>query len=49
VIEPLLADPARLEAMGAAARSLARPSAAADLAALVEAAAGRTPLVTNGA
>lgn len=35
-LEPLLADPARLEAMGAAARTLARPNAADDLADLVE-------------
>jgi len=35
-LEPLLADPARLEAMGAAARTLARPNAADDLAELVE-------------
>ncbi len=35
-LEPLLADPARLEAMGAAARTLARPDAAGDLADLVE-------------
>jgi undecaprenyldiphospho-muramoylpentapeptide beta-N-acetylglucosaminyltransferase len=42
-LEPLLADPARLAAMGAAARTLARPDAAADLAALVEeTAAGRS-------
>jgi len=40
-LEPLLADPARLEAMAAAARTLARPDAADDLAALVEAAATR--------
>ncbi len=38
-LEPLLADPARLEAMGAAARTLARPRAADDLADLVESAA----------
>jgi len=38
-LEPLLTDPARLEAMAAAARTLARPHAAADLAALVEDAA----------
>jgi UDP-N-acetylglucosamine--N-acetylmuramyl-(pentapeptide) pyrophosphoryl-undecaprenol N-acetylglucosamine transferase len=38
-LEPLLAEPGRLEAMGAAARTLARPTAAADLAELVEAAA----------
>jgi UDP-N-acetylglucosamine--N-acetylmuramyl-(pentapeptide) pyrophosphoryl-undecaprenol N-acetylglucosamine transferase len=35
-LEPLLADPGRLEAMAAAARTLARPEAAADLASLVE-------------
>lgn len=35
-LEPLLADPARLEAMGAAARTLARPNAADHLADLVE-------------
>jgi len=35
-LEPLLADPARLEAMGRAARTLARPDAADDLADLVE-------------
>ena len=40
-LEPLLADPARLQAMSAAARTLARPHAADDLAALVEAAATR--------
>jgi len=40
-LEPLLADPARLEAMAAAARTLARPRAADDLAALVEEAAGK--------
>jgi UDP-N-acetylglucosamine--N-acetylmuramyl-(pentapeptide) pyrophosphoryl-undecaprenol N-acetylglucosamine transferase len=40
-LEPLLADPARLQAMAAAARTLARPRAADDLAALVEAAASR--------
>jgi undecaprenyldiphospho-muramoylpentapeptide beta-N-acetylglucosaminyltransferase len=41
-LEPLLSDPARLDAMAAAARSLARPAAAEDLAALVEkVAAGR--------
>ena len=38
-LEPLLADPARLEAMAAAARTLARPDAADALAELVEAAA----------
>ena len=43
-LEPLLADPARLENMTAAARRLARPHAADDLAALVEAvAAHREP------
>ena len=42
-LEPLLADPARLEAMAAAARRLARPRAADDLAKLVEAAAARRP------
>jgi UDP-N-acetylglucosamine--N-acetylmuramyl-(pentapeptide) pyrophosphoryl-undecaprenol N-acetylglucosamine transferase len=42
-LEPLLADPARLEAMAKAARTLARPRAADDLAALVEAAAARRP------
>jgi UDP-N-acetylglucosamine--N-acetylmuramyl-(pentapeptide) pyrophosphoryl-undecaprenol N-acetylglucosamine transferase len=40
-LEPLLADPTRLEAMAAAARTLARPHAADDLAALVEATAER--------
>jgi UDP-N-acetylglucosamine--N-acetylmuramyl-(pentapeptide) pyrophosphoryl-undecaprenol N-acetylglucosamine transferase len=35
-LEPLLADPARLEAMGRAARGLARPQAADELAGLVE-------------
>ena len=35
-LEPLLADPARLEAMAAAASTLARPDAAAGLADLVE-------------
>jgi UDP-N-acetylglucosamine--N-acetylmuramyl-(pentapeptide) pyrophosphoryl-undecaprenol N-acetylglucosamine transferase len=40
-LEPLLADPARLGAMGAAARTLARPNAADDLADLVESTAGR--------
>lgn len=35
-LEPLLSDPARLDTMAAAARSLARPNAADDLAALVE-------------
>ena len=38
-LEPLLADPVRLEVMGQAARSLARPHAADDLAGLVESAA----------
>jgi len=38
-LEPLLADPVRLESMGQAARSLARPHAADDLADLVEAVA----------
>jgi UDP-N-acetylglucosamine--N-acetylmuramyl-(pentapeptide) pyrophosphoryl-undecaprenol N-acetylglucosamine transferase len=38
-LEPLLADPARLDAMAAAARTLARPNASDDLAALVEEAA----------
>jgi UDP-N-acetylglucosamine--N-acetylmuramyl-(pentapeptide) pyrophosphoryl-undecaprenol N-acetylglucosamine transferase len=38
-LEPLLADPARLDAMAAAARTLARPNASDDLAALVEDAA----------
>jgi UDP-N-acetylglucosamine--N-acetylmuramyl-(pentapeptide) pyrophosphoryl-undecaprenol N-acetylglucosamine transferase len=38
-LEPLLADHDRLEAMAAAARTLARPDAAHQLAALVEAAA----------
>jgi UDP-N-acetylglucosamine--N-acetylmuramyl-(pentapeptide) pyrophosphoryl-undecaprenol N-acetylglucosamine transferase len=42
-LERLLADPARLEAMAAAARGLARPRAADDLAQLVEAAAARRP------
>jgi undecaprenyldiphospho-muramoylpentapeptide beta-N-acetylglucosaminyltransferase len=40
-LEPLLADPARLEAMAAAARTLARPRAADDLAALVEEVTGK--------
>jgi UDP-N-acetylglucosamine--N-acetylmuramyl-(pentapeptide) pyrophosphoryl-undecaprenol N-acetylglucosamine transferase len=39
LLSSLLADPARLEAMGAAARALARPDAAAALADLVEACA----------
>jgi UDP-N-acetylglucosamine--N-acetylmuramyl-(pentapeptide) pyrophosphoryl-undecaprenol N-acetylglucosamine transferase len=42
-LEPLLADPARLEAMAVAARTLARPHAADDLARLVEAAAAGRP------
>jgi UDP-N-acetylglucosamine--N-acetylmuramyl-(pentapeptide) pyrophosphoryl-undecaprenol N-acetylglucosamine transferase len=42
-LEPLLADPVRLEAMAAAARTLARPHAADDLAALVEATAAGQP------
>ena len=42
-LEPLLADPARLEAMAAAARTLARPGAADDLAGLVEATAAGRP------
>lgn len=40
VLEPLLADPARLAAMSAAARSVAIPDAAQKLADLVEATAG---------
>src|SRR5205823_1450923 len=40
-LEPLLADPGRLEAMSAAARTLARPNAADALADLVEETAGR--------
>ena len=48
-LEPLLADPARLEQMSAAARTLARPRAAEHLAELVEAAAARRPFVTGGA
>jgi undecaprenyldiphospho-muramoylpentapeptide beta-N-acetylglucosaminyltransferase len=40
-LETLLADSARLEAMAVAARTLARPRAADDLAALVEEAAGK--------
>jgi UDP-N-acetylglucosamine--N-acetylmuramyl-(pentapeptide) pyrophosphoryl-undecaprenol N-acetylglucosamine transferase len=36
VLEPLLADPVRLEAMGQAAHALARPDAAARVADLVE-------------
>ena len=47
-LEPLLADPARLETMAAAARTLARPDAADDLAALVEA-AGRQPAASTAA
>jgi len=39
VVEPLLADPANLAAMSSAARTLARPDAAAELAAFVEEAA----------
>ena len=42
-LEPLLADPARLEKMSAAARTLARPDAADDLAGVVEAAAAGRP------
>jgi UDP-N-acetylglucosamine--N-acetylmuramyl-(pentapeptide) pyrophosphoryl-undecaprenol N-acetylglucosamine transferase len=49
VLEPLLADPARLAAMGAAARRLARPHAADDLANLVEAAAARKPFTIEDA
>jgi UDP-N-acetylglucosamine--N-acetylmuramyl-(pentapeptide) pyrophosphoryl-undecaprenol N-acetylglucosamine transferase len=40
-LEPLLSDPARLDAMAAAAHALARPQAADDLAALVEAVSHR--------
>ncbi|MFM7271587.1 MAG: UDP-N-acetylglucosamine--N-acetylmuramyl-(pentapeptide) pyrophosphoryl-undecaprenol N-acetylglucosamine transferase, partial [Actinomycetes bacterium] len=40
VVGPLLGDAARLDRMGAAARTLARPDAADDLAALVEEVAG---------
>ena len=40
-LEPLLSDPARLDAMAAAAQRLARPDAADDLAALVEVARRR--------
>jgi UDP-N-acetylglucosamine--N-acetylmuramyl-(pentapeptide) pyrophosphoryl-undecaprenol N-acetylglucosamine transferase len=40
-LDNLLADPARLEAMGKAARSLAHPDAAGAVAALVEQHAGR--------
>jgi UDP-N-acetylglucosamine--N-acetylmuramyl-(pentapeptide) pyrophosphoryl-undecaprenol N-acetylglucosamine transferase len=39
----LLADPARLEAMGRASASLARPQAAAEIAAEVLSAAARGP------
>jgi UDP-N-acetylglucosamine--N-acetylmuramyl-(pentapeptide) pyrophosphoryl-undecaprenol N-acetylglucosamine transferase len=47
-LEPLLADHDRLEAMAAAARTLARPDAAHQLAALVEAAANhRETTVTS--
>jgi UDP-N-acetylglucosamine--N-acetylmuramyl-(pentapeptide) pyrophosphoryl-undecaprenol N-acetylglucosamine transferase len=47
-LEPLLADPARLETMAAAARTLARPNAAHELAALVEAAGNdQTTRVTS--
>ena len=42
-IRALLADPARLEAMGSAARTLATPNAARDLAQAVLALAGQTP------
>jgi hypothetical protein len=42
-LEPLLADPARLDRMAAAARTLARPHAGDDLAALVEKAASGEP------
>lgn len=48
-LEPILADPARLEAMAAAARTLARPHAGDDLAQLVEAAAARKPFVIGNA
>jgi UDP-N-acetylglucosamine--N-acetylmuramyl-(pentapeptide) pyrophosphoryl-undecaprenol N-acetylglucosamine transferase len=48
-LEPLLADPVRLKAMGAAARELARPHAADDLANLVEAAVARKPFAIEGA
>ncbi|HYH51292.1 MAG TPA: undecaprenyldiphospho-muramoylpentapeptide beta-N-acetylglucosaminyltransferase [Acidimicrobiia bacterium] len=48
-LQPLLADPARLQAMAEAARTLARPGAADDLAALVEAAAARKPFVKGAA
>jgi undecaprenyldiphospho-muramoylpentapeptide beta-N-acetylglucosaminyltransferase len=47
-LEPLLADPARLERMSAAARMLARPEAADDLAYLVEAAAAGRPFSLDG-
>lgn len=40
LVGPLLGDPDRLDRMGAAARTLARPDAADDLAALVEEVAG---------
>ena len=40
VVGPLLADRARLDRMGEAARTLARPQAADDLAALVVEVAG---------
>ena len=42
-LEPRLADPARLQTMSDAARTLARPEAADDLAGLVEAAAAGQP------
>jgi UDP-N-acetylglucosamine--N-acetylmuramyl-(pentapeptide) pyrophosphoryl-undecaprenol N-acetylglucosamine transferase len=42
-LAPLLADPVRLEGMAAAARTLARPHAADDLAVLVEATAAGQP------
>jgi undecaprenyldiphospho-muramoylpentapeptide beta-N-acetylglucosaminyltransferase len=42
-VAALLADPGRLEVMGEAARGVARPDAAAVIAALVEAVAARTP------
>ena len=48
-LERLLADPAGLEKMSAAARTLARPRAADDLADLVEAAAARRPFVIGDA
>jgi undecaprenyldiphospho-muramoylpentapeptide beta-N-acetylglucosaminyltransferase len=47
-LERLLADPARLEAMGKAARTLARPRAADELADLVEAVASRQPSALGG-